>query len=86
MSSWPVNKLRERAMTSLMEHVHYEDENTNYICVDAVSKVIASVEIEAPLRNCLNKMQKGRLCILIFCALVLVLVFLLLYDILHFQL
>jgi len=40
-----------------MEHIHYEDENTNYICVDAVSKVIASVEIEAPLRNYLNKMQ-----------------------------
>ena len=57
LSSWPVNKLRERALNNLMEHIHYEDESTNYICVDAVSKVIASVEIEAPLRNYLNKMQ-----------------------------
>jgi cycloartenol synthase len=57
LSCWPVNKLRERALSNLMEHIHYEDENTNYICVDAVSKVIASVEIEAPLRNYLNKMQ-----------------------------
>jgi len=43
LSSWPVNKLRERALSNLMEHIHYEDENTNYICVDAVSKPLNMV-------------------------------------------
>jgi hypothetical protein len=39
LSSWPVNKLRDRALGKLMEHIHYEDENTQYICICAVNKV-----------------------------------------------
>ncbi|KAL6629180.1 hypothetical protein ACP70R_028945 [Stipagrostis hirtigluma subsp. patula] len=38
LSSWPVNKLRERALKSLMEHIHYEDENSQYICLTTASK------------------------------------------------
>jgi hypothetical protein len=39
LSSWPVNKLRERALGNLMEHIHYEDENSQYLCVCTVNKV-----------------------------------------------
>jgi len=39
LSSWPVNKLRDRALYNLMEHIHYEDENTQYVCICAVNKV-----------------------------------------------
>lgn len=39
LSSWPVNKLREKALDNLMEHIHYEDENTQYVCICSVSKV-----------------------------------------------
>ncbi|KAF8762823.1 hypothetical protein HU200_009036 [Digitaria exilis] len=31
LSSWPINKLRERALDNLMEHIHYEDLNTQYV-------------------------------------------------------
>lgn len=37
---WPGKKLREKALTSTMEHIHYEDENTRYICIGPVNKVI----------------------------------------------
>ncbi|XP_066324887.1 achilleol B synthase-like isoform X2 [Miscanthus floridulus] len=40
LSSWPVNKLRERALGSLMEHIHYEDENSQYLCVCTVNKAL----------------------------------------------
>ncbi|KAL6629498.1 hypothetical protein ACP70R_029263 [Stipagrostis hirtigluma subsp. patula] len=38
LRSWPVKKLRERAMRNLMEHIHYEDESTQYICLTAANK------------------------------------------------
>ncbi|KOM54114.1 hypothetical protein LR48_Vigan10g000600 [Vigna angularis] len=37
---WPGKKLREKALTSTMEHIHYEDENTRYICIGPVNKVL----------------------------------------------
>ncbi|RDX83501.1 Cycloartenol synthase, partial [Mucuna pruriens] len=37
---WPCSKLREKALRHVMEHIHYEDENTNYICIGPVSKVM----------------------------------------------
>ncbi|KAL3642846.1 CRISPR-associated protein 1 [Castilleja foliolosa] len=37
---WPGKKLRERALTTVMEHIHYEDENTRYICIGPVNKVL----------------------------------------------
>ncbi|XP_038710034.1 cycloartenol synthase 2 [Tripterygium wilfordii] len=37
---WPGKKLREKALRSAMEHIHYEDENTRYICIGPVNKVL----------------------------------------------
>ena len=37
---WPGSMLRERAFQSVMKHVHYEDENTRYICIGPVNKVL----------------------------------------------
>ncbi|KAG2650809.1 hypothetical protein PVAP13_1NG168000 [Panicum virgatum] len=37
---WPINKLREKALGNLMEHIHYEDVNTQYICICAVNKAL----------------------------------------------
>jgi hypothetical protein len=36
---WPMNKLRERAMSNLMEHIHYEDETSNYVGLCPINKV-----------------------------------------------
>ena len=36
---WPGKKLREKALQTVMEHIHYEDENTCYICIGPVNKV-----------------------------------------------
>ncbi|RYQ83629.1 hypothetical protein Ahy_B10g102388 isoform A [Arachis hypogaea] len=35
---WPGKKLRERALMTVMKHIHYEDENTRYICIGPVNK------------------------------------------------
>jgi achilleol B synthase len=40
LNCWPLNKLRERALGNLMEHIHYEDETTKYICIGPVNKVL----------------------------------------------
>ncbi|URE15739.1 Prenyltransferase and squalene oxidase repeat [Musa troglodytarum] len=37
---WPGNKLREKAINTAMQHIHYEDENTRYICIGPVNKVL----------------------------------------------
>ncbi|TKY44490.1 Cycloartenol synthase [Spatholobus suberectus] len=37
---WPGKKLREKAITTALEHIHYEDENTRYICIGPVNKVL----------------------------------------------
>ncbi|KAK6131742.1 hypothetical protein DH2020_034539 [Rehmannia glutinosa] len=37
---WPGKKLRDRALRTVMEHIHYEDENTRYICIGPVNKVL----------------------------------------------
>ncbi|XP_068641549.1 cycloartenol synthase 2-like [Aristolochia californica] len=37
---WPASNLRERALQTVMQHVHYEDENTRYICIGPVNKVL----------------------------------------------
>ncbi|KAH6817305.1 cycloartenol synthase 1 [Perilla frutescens var. frutescens] len=37
---WPGNKLRDKALQTVMAHIHYEDENTNYICLGPVNKVL----------------------------------------------
>uniref|UniRef100_A0ACD5WM01 Uncharacterized protein n=1 Tax=Avena sativa TaxID=4498 RepID=A0ACD5WM01_AVESA len=43
LSSWPINKLREKALKNLMEHIHYEDDNTQYLCICAVNKALNMV-------------------------------------------
>ncbi|RXH71376.1 hypothetical protein DVH24_018731 [Malus domestica] len=37
---WPGKKLREKALRTAIEHIHYEDENTRYICIGPVNKVL----------------------------------------------
>ncbi|KAG7025949.1 Cycloartenol synthase [Cucurbita argyrosperma subsp. argyrosperma] len=37
---WPAKRLREKALQSVMQHIHYEDENTRYICIGPVNKVL----------------------------------------------
>ncbi|KAL6888525.1 hypothetical protein ACP4OV_009551 [Aristida adscensionis] len=57
LSSWPMNKMRERAMKNLMEHIHYEDENTQYLCVNSMSKPLNMVccWIEDPNSNAFKR-------------------------------
>ena len=35
----PTKELRESALNTVMQHIHYEDENTRYICIGPVNKV-----------------------------------------------
>ncbi|PIN04945.1 Oxidosqualene-lanosterol cyclase [Handroanthus impetiginosus] len=34
------SKLRHKALTTVMKHIQYEDENTNYLCIGPVNKVL----------------------------------------------
>lgn len=38
LSRWPFTHLREKALRYLMEQIHYEDENSCYICLSPISK------------------------------------------------
>ncbi|OEL33553.1 Achilleol B synthase, partial [Dichanthelium oligosanthes] len=40
LNCWPVNKLREKALDNLMEHIHYEEETTKYICICPINKAL----------------------------------------------
>ncbi|MED6209026.1 Cycloartenol synthase [Stylosanthes scabra] len=40
---WPFSKLRQKALNHVMQHIHYEDENSNYICLGPVNKVLNMV-------------------------------------------
>ncbi|TKW03501.1 hypothetical protein SEVIR_7G028805v4 [Setaria viridis] len=37
---WPFTNLRERAMKNLMEHIHYEDETSNYVGLCPINKAL----------------------------------------------
>ncbi|KAF2290132.1 hypothetical protein GH714_003331 [Hevea brasiliensis] len=37
---WPGKRLREKALHVAIEHIHYEDENTRYVCIGPVNKVL----------------------------------------------
>lgn len=39
---WPGANLREKAIRTVIKHIHYEDENTRYICIGPVNKVCKS--------------------------------------------
>lgn len=35
----PGSKLRQKALDTAIQHIHYEDENTRYVCIGPVNKV-----------------------------------------------
>uniref|UniRef100_A0A0E0MER0 Terpene cyclase/mutase family member n=1 Tax=Oryza punctata TaxID=4537 RepID=A0A0E0MER0_ORYPU len=37
---WPMNKIRQRALANLMDHIHYEDENSYHIGLCPINKVL----------------------------------------------
>ncbi|KAM6586390.1 hypothetical protein CsatA_008995 [Cannabis sativa] len=37
---WPFTKMRENALQKVMEYIHYEDENSRYITIGSVEKVL----------------------------------------------
>ncbi|KAK3428105.1 hypothetical protein EUGRSUZ_F04220 [Eucalyptus grandis] len=40
LNCWPFNKLRERALQVTLKHIHYEDENSRYITIGCVERVL----------------------------------------------
>ncbi|VAI00097.1 unnamed protein product [Triticum turgidum subsp. durum] len=40
LNSWPINKLRDKALKNLMKHMHYEDESTKYIGISPINKAL----------------------------------------------
>ncbi|KAK6941196.1 Squalene cyclase, C-terminal [Dillenia turbinata] len=40
---WPFKKLREKALKAAIGHVHYEDENSRYLCIGCVEKVLCLI-------------------------------------------
>ena len=49
-AQWPFSLLREKALKVAMEHIHYEDNNSRYLCVGAGEKVILYIHYEC-LKN-----------------------------------
>ncbi|CAI9779853.1 unnamed protein product [Fraxinus pennsylvanica] len=43
LTRWPFSKLREKALKVAMEHVHYEDMNSRYLCIGCVEKVLCLI-------------------------------------------
>ncbi|KAF8020214.1 hypothetical protein BT93_G0805 [Corymbia citriodora subsp. variegata] len=43
LARWPFHKLRQIALSTVMEHIHYEDETSYYICIGPVNKVLNMV-------------------------------------------
>lgn len=39
LKHWLASPLRAKALVTVMKHVHYEDENTQYVCIGPVNKV-----------------------------------------------
>lgn len=40
---WPFSKLRKKALGVAMEHIHYEDKNSRYLCIGCVEKVLCLI-------------------------------------------
>ncbi|KAL8139696.1 hypothetical protein V2J09_005717 [Rumex salicifolius] len=40
---WPFSKLREMAMNVVMEHIHYEDINSNYLTIGCIIKILCLI-------------------------------------------
>ncbi|KAG6725890.1 hypothetical protein I3842_02G053000 [Carya illinoinensis] len=43
LTRWPFSLLREKALKAAIDHVHYEDENTRYLCIGSVEKVLCLI-------------------------------------------
>ncbi|KAK9078933.1 hypothetical protein SSX86_002992 [Deinandra increscens subsp. villosa] len=58
---WPLSKLRKKALNTVMQHIHYEDENTRYICIGPVNKVLNMLccWVEDP-KSHVNKLHLSR--------------------------
>ncbi|XP_027069812.1 cycloartenol synthase 2-like [Coffea arabica] len=56
LMNWPLSKLRHRALSIVMQHIHYEDENTHYVCIGPVNKVLNMVccWVEDPNSNAIK--------------------------------
>nr|DAD45833.1 TPA_asm: hypothetical protein HUJ06_004063 [Nelumbo nucifera] len=40
LKCWPGKRLREKALLTTIQHIHYEDDNTRYVCIGPVNKVL----------------------------------------------
>ncbi|XP_010244585.1 PREDICTED: cycloartenol synthase 2 isoform X1 [Nelumbo nucifera] len=40
LKCWPGKRLREKALLTAIQHIHYEDDNTRYVCIGPVNKVL----------------------------------------------
>ncbi|KAL1318861.1 hypothetical protein AAHE18_15G235700 [Arachis hypogaea] len=43
LNCWPFSKLREKALEIAINHVRYEDENSKYLCIGSVEKVLCLI-------------------------------------------
>ncbi|XP_028785794.1 lupeol synthase [Neltuma alba] len=43
LTRWPFSKLREKAIETAINHVRYEDENSRYLCIGSVEKVLCLI-------------------------------------------
>ncbi|XP_062158953.1 lupeol synthase-like isoform X2 [Alnus glutinosa] len=43
LKRWPFSMLREKALKAAIGHVHYEDENTEYLCIACVEKALCLI-------------------------------------------
>ncbi|KAF8400155.1 hypothetical protein HHK36_013451 [Tetracentron sinense] len=43
LMQWPFSKLRKKALSTVMQHIHYEDDNTQYVCLGPVNKILNMV-------------------------------------------
>ncbi|KAL5718244.1 hypothetical protein ACHQM5_011171 [Ranunculus cassubicifolius] len=57
LTCWPMSKLREKAIQVTMKHIHYEDENSRYITIGCVEKVLCMLAcwVEDPKSNAFMK-------------------------------
>nr|QBZ67649.1 lupeol synthase [Euphorbia tirucalli] len=54
---WPFNKLREKSLKLTMDHIHYEDENSQYITIGCVEKPLCMLScwVEDPHGDAFKK-------------------------------
>nr|F8WQD0.1 RecName: Full=Shionone synthase; Short=AtaSHS [Aster tataricus]BAK52535.1 shionone synthase [Aster tataricus] len=57
LTRWPFNKLRKKALATTMRHIHYEDENSRYITIGSVEKILCMLACwdEDPNGVCFKK-------------------------------